>query len=395
MLRYLTSSDQHYGDACNTALPQGGTYWFRPDTQKPAVNCDSDDRNCPPRQQSNQVNYPSVTANTAPLSDSYPAQSQCGYSSQRGYPSQPYASSVNYAAPPYDFFAYLVSCPSAFLAEYSPNPLQIVPDSVYQGGQYPTQPSTPTRYDYPSSDLTSCQQSLYDPVGYFNTDGQCSSPLDSQPGHQHSLLSNTSGFLRYDDTCDIYDQVTQHPISSISPASSSSELGNALMEIPSPEPQSMSHSPIALPTLPTPPHSALKRELSESAIGMNPVKNVYGTSASGQSYSPMIPLPVDNPLLPGGHGPYPKEESHEQLHVGSSSMPRPPTPLHGYDLPHHGQQTQDSFRMVQDPAAYLVFAPAPKARSCLMYSSSPSYTHSYAAEASAFPVYTPCIFIFP
>jgi hypothetical protein len=389
MLRYPTPSDQRYGDACNPVMPQGSTYWApgRPDPHPSAVTRDSDDRHGTPRLRSNQTtssNYPPVTPNSVPPSDSYPTQTQGDYSGQRGYPAQQYVSSVNYAAPPYDFAAYPVSYPSTSLTEHSPSPLQMVPDSVYQGGQYPQ-----TRYECPPSDATSFHQSLYDP-GYFTSDGQRSSPLDGQ--HQQSLMSNTSGFLRYDDSLDYYDHFTQHPIASIPPSSTSSELGNALMEIPSSESQQqhMSRSSIALPTLPTPPHSVPKREPSEAVVGLNPVKNEYGTTTSGQPFSPMIPLDT---LLPGGHAPYPKEESQEQLHVGSSSMPRPATPLHGHDPPHHRQQTQDSFRMVQDPAAYPEFAPAPKVRSCLD-SRTLSHTHP-SAEAPAIPFYTCPTSLFP
>jgi len=179
-------------------------------------------------------------------------------------------------------------------------------------------------------------------MGYFGPDGQRNSPPGAQ--HQPSLISG----VRFDDMFgDYYDQFPQHPMPSIPPSSTSSELGNALMEITSPEPQAISRSSIALPTLPTPSHSAVKREPSEAVVGL---KNEFG--ANGQAFSPMMPL--DNSLLQGGQPPYPKEESREL------SMPRPPTPLHVHDPPRHRQQTQDSFRMVQDPAAFPEFAPAPK-----------------------------------
>jgi hypothetical protein len=137
MLCYLTPSDQCYCGACNTALPQGGTYWVRPNAHKPAVNCDSDD---------NQVNYPSVTANSAPPSDSYPAQSQCDYSTQRGYSSQPYVSSVNYAAPPYDFAAYLVSSqPFCVLWQIFAEPSSDHPRKGIPGWAVPN-PALPTNW---------------------------------------------------------------------------------------------------------------------------------------------------------------------------------------------------------------------------------------------------------
>lgn len=360
MLQYPTPSDQRYAAPCNPAVPvpQGSTYWApgRPDAHHPAVNRDSDDRHGAPRLRSSSQltssNYPPATPNAVPSCDSYAAQSQGDCSGQRGYPSQQYSSGVNYASPPYDFAAYPVSYSSMFFwPTIHRAPPQIIPDSVYQGGQYGTQPPAPTRHEYPPSDPTSFQQTLYDPMAYFMPDGQSCSPLDSQ--HQQSLVSNTSGFLPYDDSFDRYDQFTQHPISPVPPTSSSSELGNALMEIPSPEHHHGPHS-ITLPTLPTQSHSAPKRDPSEGIVG---IKSEYGTS--GQPFSPMTPL--------DSHAPYPKEESQEQLHVGSSSMPRPPTPLQGHDHSRHGQQTPDSFRMVPDPAAYPEFAPAPKVRSYLTY----------------------------
>jgi hypothetical protein len=192
-------------------------------------------------------------------------------------------------------------------------------------------------------------------MGYFGPDGQRNSPPGAQ--HQPSLISG----VRFDDMFgDYYEQFPQHPMPSIPPSSTSSELGNALMEITSPEPpQPISRSSITLPTLPTPSHSAVKCEPSEAVGGLNPVKNEFGATVNGQAYSPMMPL--DNSLLAGGQPPYPKEESREP------SMPRPPTPLHVHDPPRHRQQSQDSFRMVQDPAAFPEFAPAPKVSSCLMY----------------------------
>ncbi|KAF8477677.1 hypothetical protein DFH94DRAFT_846064 [Russula ochroleuca] len=54
------------------------------------------------------------------------------------------------------------------------------------------------------------------------------------------------------------------------------------------------------------------------------------------------------------HAPYTKEDQ-EQLHVGTS-MPRASTLLHGHGSLHHGQYTLDSFRLVQDLAAYPGFS---------------------------------------
>ncbi|KAI0245019.1 hypothetical protein BJV78DRAFT_1289563 [Lactifluus subvellereus] len=312
-MQYPTPSDPHDAVACNLALLPQGTHWVPgcPDTHQPPVNRDSGDRHRPPRLRSNQLissSCPPVTANAVPSCDSYPAQTRGNGSGQRRYLWQQYASGVNYVSPPYDSAVYLAGYHSMILAEYPPSPLQLIPDSVYQGGQYATQPPAPIRYEYPPSDPTSFesfQQTLYDRVGYFMPDGQSDLPLDDQ--HQQSLVSNTSGFLRYDDSFDYYDHFTQRPISSVSPSSSFSELRNALVEIPSPESQPMSRFSIALPTLPTQSHSAPKRDPSEGVVGLNLVKSEYGTTSSGQPFSPMTPL--NSPLLPNRHAPYPKEES--------------------------------------------------------------------------------------
>ncbi|KAH9973596.1 hypothetical protein BGW80DRAFT_1252136 [Lactifluus volemus] len=123
-------------------------------------------------------------------------------------------------------------------------------NSVCQGGQYGTQPSQQTSQsthcDYPTSDAPSFHPSLYGPMGYFGPDGRRNSPPGTQ--HQPGLILG----VRFDDMFgDYYDQFTQHPMPSIPPSPTSSELGNALMEITSPEPQAISRSSIALPTLPT------------------------------------------------------------------------------------------------------------------------------------------------
>ncbi|KAH9961703.1 hypothetical protein BGW80DRAFT_1463748 [Lactifluus volemus] len=108
---------------------------------------------------------------------SYPTQPSTDFTApQRAYPPHQYAPSVNYAAPPYDFAAY-----------------PIVSDSIYQGGQYGTQPSQSTRCDHPASDAPSFHPSLYGPMGYFGPDGQRNSPPGAQ--HQPSLISG----VRFDD----------------------------------------------------------------------------------------------------------------------------------------------------------------------------------------------------
>jgi hypothetical protein len=235
-----------------------------------------------------------------------------------------------------------------------------MPGSAYHSGQCPTQPSAAvTHFEYPPSDPTSFHHTTtYDPTGYVNADGQYGLPLGNQ--HQQNLVSDPSVYLRCDDSFDHYETATQHPTLPIPPSSGSSELGNALVDISTPEPQSTSRASISLPSLPLPSQPAIKHEPSEGAIGPNPVKIEYGATASGQPFSPMTPL------LPGDHAPYTKEEDQEPLHVPTSSMARASTPLHGHSsLRHHRPHALDSFRLVQDPAAYPGFAPSTKVRSCL------------------------------
>jgi hypothetical protein len=199
MFQYPTPSDPHYV-----------AYWVpgRPDTHQPAVNRDSDDYHKAPRLRSNQLtssSYPPVTADAVLSCDSYSTQTRSNCSGQYGYPSKQYASDGNYVSPLYEVAAYLLSYSPMFLAEHSSSPLPIIPDSVYQGGQYTTQPPAPICHEYPPSDPSSFQQTLYGLMGYLMPDGQSYSPLDGQ--HPQSLLSNTSG-LRYDDSFDYDDHFT-------------------------------------------------------------------------------------------------------------------------------------------------------------------------------------------
>jgi hypothetical protein len=237
----------------------------------------------------------------------------------------------------------------------------MLPGTAYHSGQYATQASAVTHFEYPPSDPNPFHHTTYDHPTYFSADGQYCMPLGSQ--HQQNLVSDHAGYLRCDDSFDHYETVTQHPILPIPPSSGSSELGNALVEISPPEPQPMSRASITLPSLPLPSQPAPKHDPSEGAIGPNPVKTEYGVTASGQPFSPMTPL--DSPSLTSDHGPYIKEEIQDQFHVGSS-MPRASTPLHGHSSLRQRQHTHDSFRMVQDPAAYPGFASSAKVRSYLM-----------------------------
>ncbi|KAI9447236.1 hypothetical protein F5148DRAFT_1344699 [Russula earlei] len=324
MLRYPTPSDQRFADATNPAVPQGSsTYWppHAPDGTQSAVTREPDDRHGPPRLRAGQLSS-SAYASAAVFSqrDTYPAQSQADCSVQYPYPSQQYIQTVNYVSPPFDF------------AEYP-----IVPGSAYHTAPYPTQSST--RYEYPPSVPAPFHQPItYDPTGYFSSD----SPYSSLHGqHQQNLVSHPTGYLRCGDSFDHYDAINQHPVLSIPPSSSSSELGNALVEVPSPETQSMSRASIALPALP-------KHDPSEGALGLNPVKSEYGATSSGQSFSSMPSLNS------------PRKDPGQQVHVGSSAMARPSTPMHGHGSLRHRQHPLDSFRLVQDAAAYPGFAPPAK-----------------------------------
>lgn len=232
-----------------------------------------------------------------------------------------------------------------------------MPGSAYHSGQYPSAPVT--HFEYPPADPTSFHHTTtYDPTGYINADGHYGLPLGSQ--HQQNLVSDPSV---YHDSFDHYETVTQHSSLPISSSSGSSELGNALVDVSTPEPQSTSRSSISLPSLPLPSQPTPKLEPSEVVIGLNPVKNEYGATASGQPFSPMTPL--GSPL------PYTKEEDQESLHVGT---PRASPPLHGHSSLRHRPHPLDSFRLVQDPAAFPGFAPPTKVRSCL---SQLSLTHTH------------------
>ncbi|KAF8497370.1 hypothetical protein F5888DRAFT_277043 [Russula emetica] len=366
MLRYPTQSDHRYGDATNPPVPQGSNTYWAPgglDTSQPAVTRDSEDRHGPSRLRANQLTSSAYASAAPPFSlrhrDSYPAlgQTQMDCPEQFAYSPQQYIPSVNYAAPPYD------------LAEYP-----IIPGSAYHSGQYPTQPSAAvTHFEYPPSDPTPFHHmTTYDPTGYINADGQYGLPLGSQ--HQQNLVSDPSVYLRCDGSFDHYETVTQHPALPVPPSSGSSELGNALVEISTPEPQSTGRTSISLPSLSLPSQPTPKQEPSEVVIGLNPVKT--------------------DPSLTGDHAPYMKEEDQESLHVGTS-MPRASTPLHGHSSLRHRTHTHDSFRVVQDPAAYPEFTTSTKVRSCLTiaYSVSSTYRGTRRHRPSLFLVRTPILLV--
>jgi hypothetical protein len=157
------------------------------------------------------------------------------------------------------------------------------------------------------------------------------------------------GGLLFDNPCDLFCQLPEVPLSS------SSELGNALVEVtlPVPEPQvevttgslTQSHSSPPSPILTAPSHSVTKAVLSP-----NPVNSLL--------------------LLAGGDAGYPKEDSQEplSLHGGSSeSMPCPVSSLDDPLCHQFEQQTQHSFHLAQDPATSESPDSSPKVGSCLTY----------------------------
>ncbi|KAH9037437.1 hypothetical protein EDB83DRAFT_1753965 [Lactarius deliciosus] len=92
-----------------------------------------------------------------------------------------------------------------------------------------------------------------------------------------------------------------------------------------------------------PTSSALKREQSETLVGLNPVKPEYASGVNGQPFSLMTSLstlPLSNELAS-----HPKEEDQEHTHVF-------PTPAGTHGRQHHRPHANDSFR-VQDDAVYL------------------------------------------
>ena len=359
MLQYPTPSDLRYGDVANTTMPQGGTQWGpgRPDSSQSAVNCDTDDRQRAQHSRTTQSlpsDYTPATTYTATSRDSYPAQAQSHCSGQYPYPSQPYASTVNYVLPPYDFAEYPVSrhfVPFITKTEYSPRRHQIHAGNIHHGGHYSPHGSAATHYEYPPSDPISFHSPAYDPTCYFSTDGPLCSPLEGQQ-HQHSLVPVPTTYSQYDVCLAHYEHYAQPPVPPVLPSSSSSELGHALVETPPPESQHINHGSIALPSLAMPSPSAPKHNPSETLVGLNPVKTEYASGVNGQPFSPMASLST----LTSEFSPHPKEECQEQVHVFPTSVP------HGHL--HHRQHTRDSLRLVQDPAAYPVFTPPPASKVC-------------------------------
>jgi hypothetical protein len=326
-------------------MPQGGSQWEpRPDSSQSAVNADSDDRQRA-QQQRAPTNYTPATAYTS--RDPYPAQAQSHCAGPYGYPSQPYSSVVNYVQPPYDF------------AEYPMNAV-----NAHHGGHYPSYAT-----QYPPSDLN---MSFHSPdySGYF-ADGPLCSPLEGP--HQHSLLPVSSSYPAYDDCLGHYEHYAQPPAPPALPSSSSSELGHALVETPPPESQSINHGSITLPSLSMPSPSVPKHEISDTLAGLNAVKTEYASPVNGQPFSPITSLSSLSELAPR-----PKEEGQDQVHgFPSAGVP------HGGRL-HHRQHRQDSFRLVQDPAAYRGYTSPPPSKRPPSLAIPASFAYSPSA-----PMHTP------
>ena len=191
--------------------------------------------------------------------NSYPASgwTQSDYPEQfPRYPPQEYIQNVNYVAPPLDLADYPVGFHLCLHdpAKYSPSLPQVAPGSAYHSGQYGTQPSGVAHFEYPPSDPNSLHHpTTYDTMGYF-TDSHWQYCLPPGSQSQQNLVPDPSCYLRCDGSFDHYGTITQHSIPPVSSLSSSSELGNALVEIPSAEPQPMSCASIAFPSLPFPSH---------------------------------------------------------------------------------------------------------------------------------------------
>jgi hypothetical protein len=345
-------SDMCYGDV-NITVPQGGTQWGpgHPDSSHSSVNCDADDRQRAQHLRASQSlpsNSTPATTYTATSRDSYPAQAQSHCSAQYPYPLQPHPSTVNYVLPPCDFAEYPVSryfvlCDET---EYSLRHHQIHAGNVHHGGQYPPHGSTATHYQYPPSDPVSFHPAAYDSAGCFSRVGTLCSPLDGQQQHIHSSYSHYEACLVH------YEHYAQPPIPPVLPSSSSSELGHALVETPLPESQHINHGSITLPSLAMPSPLAPKYDISETLIGLIPVKTEYATGVSGRPFSPMASL---NTLsISCELAPRPREKAQEQVHIFPASVV-PHGPLH------HRQHTRDLFSLVQE---YPAFTSPPASKVC-------------------------------
>lgn len=141
--------------------------------------------------------------------------------------------------------------------------------------------------------------------------------------------------------------------------SSSSELGNALVEIHSSEPQQMGRTCNALPSPPLPSQTAPKHDSCEGAVGLNSIKTEYVTTTSGQPLSPMTSPEGPGPSLSMTHM-IKEEEDREQLSVGNSLMPRCSSPPHGHGSQPHRPHALSSFHLVHDPTTSRGFAPSTK-----------------------------------
>ena len=165
-------------------------------------------------------------------------------------------------------------------------------------------------------------------MGYFSVNGHNCLLLDGQ--HQPSLVPDPSCC---NGSVGQFDTIARDSILLIPPSSSSSELGNAVLEVRAPETQQVGGTSIALPCLPVSTQPAPKHKSSENAVGKTTIKTEYGTTASGRPFLLMMPLD-HSPNLP------PRNSSSLTLSLlrrKGSTVKHPPT-LSG----HHAAALQSS-----------------------------------------------------
>jgi hypothetical protein len=275
MIWYPTPSDHRYSNGTNHTIPEGsGTYWalggLDSSESQPPITRGSEDRRGPSRLRANHST--SSAYMSAPTLSFTQHQTQCDRPEQLPY--QPLLCSRD-------------------PAEYSPRFPQILPGSSYHSGQYVPQPSDPNSFHHSTT---------YDTTGYSTTatDG-FGLPLGSQ--HQQIHVSESSDHLRCDGFYAYYSTIAQRPISTLPSSCGSSELYNALVEIPSAEPQSTSCASIALRSLsqPAPKHFDYGELSQLGLMGMpgismsNTVSNGQNTySSSSSQYSPSMPFYASN-----------------------------------------------------------------------------------------------------
>ena len=339
-------------------MPRGsGNYWVPGglDSSQPSVARDSEDRHGISHICANHLTLSAYTSGaTLSLTHLYPTPGQTQNDCSEQFPYPPHWQQyILYAAPPPDLGYYSVGyhlCPHNS-AKFIPRFLQISPVSDYSSGQCATQPSGVADFEYPPSESNfSHHPATHDTTG-------CLTTTDSQ--HQDpepSCYLPNDGFLGY------YGIATEQPIMPMLPfpsSSGSSELSSALVETSLAEPRPRNRAFITISSLSVPPRPTPEHGRCGGTVGHSPVKAEYGASTSGQAFLPMTP--PDNPSLAGVHSPYIMEEDQEQ-NVGTTSMRRTSTPLHGHGSLRH--QCTHNFCMVKDPAAYTGCLSIPCPHSC-------------------------------